>query len=162
MRADTVWPPVGYCETCQGRTRWFEATVGRKTDLICENCGRVSPREARARKDGGLCYEGYCKSCAATTLWAIRKAGLFDRGDSLFCCNCGHDAYPVFDRRETEVFVAMCTNCGGDTLWHEDSLRDEVCCLSCSRKEPITFKRWLERAPAGSRAQSGDETRAYR
>jgi hypothetical protein len=34
VRAVAVWPPVGYCGTCQGRTRWFEATVGRKTDLM--------------------------------------------------------------------------------------------------------------------------------
>jgi hypothetical protein len=129
--------------------------------LICEECGRVSPREAKARSYGGAYYEGYCKNCSATTPWGVKKVTFWSALPSLFCCNCGHEAYPIF-KGLTEVYLAPCSNCGGDTLWHADSIGNSVYCLSCSRREPVTFKVWLERAAIGRHAQSGDETKAYR
>jgi hypothetical protein len=161
VRAVPRWPVFGFCGTCRRRTSWLEATVENKTNLICENCGRVSPKETTARTRGGWHYEGYCRKCAAATLWAVRKTSFWSAPASLFCCNCGHEGYACFDTGKTEVFLARCSNCEGETLWHEDSRGDGVYCLSCSRREPVTFKVWLERAPAGSGTQPEDETRAY-
>lgn len=159
MRATAIWPPHGFCGTCRARTQWFEAGVGEKTDLICENCGRVSAKEVKPRTEGGTHYEGYCKTCAQETLWAMRRKD-FWREEKLFCCNCGNQTTPVLVRGKTEIFLAPCRVCGGETLWYEGSRpRDGMFCSSCLGEEPITFKRWLERVPTLNRP--GDETRIW-
>jgi len=156
--ARAAWPPFGYCGTCHERTQWFEATERSKTNLICMRCGRVSPKEVKPRKDGGLYYEGFCRSCAATTPWAFLRKGItrFMRDDRLVCCNCGRSGKSGVLH---QVYLAPCTICGGETLWYEEEIWDRMCCASCSRGEPLAFKRWLEMTLAQLRAE--DKTQIW-
>jgi len=163
MRAVKSWPAHGYCGTCHARTEWFEASVGDRCNLICKACGRVSAHEAQQKIKKGAHYEGFCKTCGATTLWANQKETFWNDSSELFCCNCGKTAQPRFRKDDAEVFLAHCVECGGETLWYEslDEIHTKIYCASCSRTEPITFKRWLEKAPV-TMIDDNDRTRLFR